>query len=85
MRRTALAGIANETRYGLAASVWTRDLGVGHRMINRFRAGFVGVNTHGAVDPMAPFGGVKDSGLGREFGQEGYESFLETKTASVIY
>ena len=80
-----VARVANETRYGLAASVWTRDIATGHRMIRKLRAGVVGVNSHAVIDAMAPFGGVKDSGLGREFGQEGYESFLETKTASVFY
>ncbi len=77
--------MANETRYGLAASVWTNNLKLAHTMVRRFQAGIVGINSHGFVDPRAPFGGVKQSGLGREFGVEGLDSFLETKTVTAFY
>ncbi|MEM6576008.1 MAG: aldehyde dehydrogenase family protein [Pseudomonadota bacterium] len=78
-------GLANETHYGLAASVWTNNLKLASTMVRRFQAGIVGINSHGFVDPRAPFGGVKHSGLGREFGVEGLESFLETKTVTAFY
>ena len=76
---------ANNVRYGLAASVWTNNLSLGHRIASRLQAGIVGINDHATIDPMVPFGGVKDSGIGREFGKSGYESFLEMKTLSVCY
>lgn len=81
----AVTALANETKYGLAASIWTKDLRVANTMVKRFRAGIIGVNAHGFIDPRAPFGGVKDSGLGREFGDEGLDAFLETKTVAAFY
>jgi acyl-CoA reductase-like NAD-dependent aldehyde dehydrogenase len=71
---------ANDTRYGLVAGVWTNDLGTAGRLTDVLRAGSVYLNTWGAGDPAAPFGGVKASGLGREHGREGLEAYLETKT-----
>ena len=76
---------ANNVRYGLAASVWTNNLSLGHRIASHLQAGIVGINDHATIDPMVPFGGVKDSGIGREFGEAGYKSFLEMKTLSVCY
>lgn len=72
--------IANDSRYGLGAGVWTSDLGRAFRMSERVQAGTVWVNTYRAVSFMAPFGGVKDSGLGRENGAAAIEEYLETKT-----
>lgn len=74
---------ANRTSYGLIAYVYTRDLGRAMRVSEAFEAGMVGLNTGMVANPAAPFGGVKESGIGREGGAEGIEEFLETKYISV--
>jgi len=71
---------ANASPYGLAGSVWTRDLSRGHRVISEIRAGIVWINCHGLPDPAMPFGGYRQSGWGRELGPEALESFQERKS-----
>jgi acyl-CoA reductase-like NAD-dependent aldehyde dehydrogenase len=71
---------ANDTEYGLAAGIWTQDIGNAHRLAAMLRAGSVYINRWGASDPSAPFGGFKASGVGREHGHDGLDAYLETKT-----
>ncbi|QUN30944.1 aldehyde dehydrogenase [Cupriavidus sp. KK10] len=72
--------IANDSCYGLGAGVWTSDIGRAFRMSEKIQAGTVWVNTYRAVSFMSPFGGYKDSGLGRENGIAAIESYLQTKS-----
>jgi aldehyde dehydrogenase (NAD+) len=74
---------ANNTTYGLAAAVWTRDIGKAHAIANSVRAGTVWVNCYDVFDPGAPFGGFKQSGIGRELGEYGLQQYTEVKTVTV--
>ncbi|MBB4099310.1 aldehyde dehydrogenase [Sphingomonas kyeonggiensis] len=75
--------IANGTQYGLAAGLWTGDVGRAHRVANRIEAGIVWVNTYRYIRWSTPYGGVKSSGWGRENGIEALDSYLETKTTVI--
>jgi aldehyde dehydrogenase (NAD+) len=74
---------ANRTIYGLAAAVWTRDIGKAHHVANNVRAGTVWVNCFDVFDAAAPFGGFKQSGIGRELGEYGLQQYSEIKTVTV--
>src|SRR5262249_16207586 len=73
----------NETFYGLAAAVWTRDIGKAHKIANGLRAGTVWVNCYDVFDAAAPFGGYKMSGHGRELGEYALDLYTEVKTVTV--
>jgi aldehyde dehydrogenase (NAD+) len=75
--------LANGTRYGLGAFVFTRDLSRAHRVADRLEAGWIGVNGFPPMPANAPFGGVKRSGFGREGGAAGLEEFLRPKNVFV--
>jgi succinate-semialdehyde dehydrogenase/glutarate-semialdehyde dehydrogenase len=74
---------ANNTRYGLAAYVFTNDLSVAWKMAEGLEAGIIGVNDPVPATPQCPFGGMKESGLGRELAHEGLDAYLETKFVSI--
>lgn len=76
---------ANDTPYGLASGIWTEDISKAHDFANRVKAGTVWVNTYNIFDPALPFGGYKQSGWGREMGEEVLESYTETKSVCFGY
>src|SRR5439155_22443343 len=73
----------NQTFYGLAAAVWTRDIGKAHKLANAVRAGTVWVNCYDVFDAAAPFGGFKMSGVGSELGEYALQLYTEVKTVTV--
>ena len=78
-----VAKMANDSCFGLGASIWTNDLAVMHKLAARIKSGTVWGNCHAMLDSALPFGGYKQSGIGRELGREGIEAYLETKTVIV--
>lgn len=72
--------LANDVEYGLAGAVWTENMRQAHRMVDAIRAGTVWVNEYRFIAPNVPFGGYKDSGVGRESGREGLEEYYQTKS-----
>ena len=73
----------NDTNYGLAAAVWTRDIGRAHAVARKLKAGTVWVNCYGMLDPISPFGGYKQSGFGRELGKHAIELYTQIKSVYV--
>jgi acyl-CoA reductase-like NAD-dependent aldehyde dehydrogenase len=78
-----LVSRVNDTVYGLAAGIWTRDTGKAHRFARTVKAGTVWINTWDLTDPAAPFGGYKQSGFGREMGKDALELYTQVKTVWV--
>jgi phenylacetaldehyde dehydrogenase len=79
-----IATLANNTAYGLSASIWSNDLKQVHRLIPRIKAGTVWVNCHGLLDNALPFGGYKQSGIGREMGRAMIDLYTETKSVLMM-
>src|SRR5580698_1562161 len=77
-----IAKRANDTIYGLAASVWTRNGGTAHKLASRIRSGTVWINCHNVFDASLPFGGFKQSGWGREMGEEVFNNYTEVKAVT---
>jgi 5-carboxymethyl-2-hydroxymuconic-semialdehyde dehydrogenase len=80
---TEAVRLANDVRYGLAAYLWTGDLARGHRVAAQLQSGMVWVNSHNVRDLRIPFGGARDSGIGREGGEYSYHFYCETRTIHV--
>ena len=80
-----LVARANDTVYGLAAGIWTRDISKAHALAARLNAGTVWINCYNIFDAALPFGGYKQSGWGREMGQEVLKNYTETKSVCVAY
>jgi len=81
----AVIELANDNCYGLAASLWTNDLSKAMNLVPRIEAGTVWVNAHVLLDPAMPFGGVKQSGMGREFGRAVIEAYTELKSVCIAH
>ena len=75
--------LANDTEYGLSGSIWTENLGRAMRVARGVEAGNLSVNSHSSVRYWTPFGGVKQSGLGRELGPDALAAFTETKNVFI--
>jgi phenylacetaldehyde dehydrogenase len=78
-----IAGVANDTEYGLGAGIWTKDISKAHALAKKLRAGTVWINTYNVFDASLPFGGYKQSGWGREMGHEVLEAYTEVKAVTV--
>ena len=78
-----VAKAANDTCFGLGAGVWTKDVATMHKLASKIKSGTVWGNCHAVIDTALPFGGYKESGLGREQGRQGIECYLETKSVII--
>ena len=78
-----VAALANDTPYGLGASVWSNDLSKVNELVPQLKAGTVWVNCHNVIDPAMPFGGYKQSGWGREMGAEVLNNYTEVKAVTI--
>jgi acyl-CoA reductase-like NAD-dependent aldehyde dehydrogenase len=77
------ARLANDSSYGLAAAVWSRDIGKAHRMAREIKAGTVWINCYNVYDSASPFGGYKQSGYGRDLGMHALEQYTQVKSVWV--
>jgi acyl-CoA reductase-like NAD-dependent aldehyde dehydrogenase len=77
-----IAAVANDTEYGLAAGIWTRDISKAHALAKKIRAGTVWINCYNVFDAALPFGGYKQSGWGREMGHEVLNNYTEVKAVT---
>jgi phenylacetaldehyde dehydrogenase len=77
-----IAAVANDTEYGLAAGIWTRDISKAHALAKKIRAGTVWINCYNVFDAALPFGGYKQSGWGREMGHEVLSNYTEVKAVT---
>ncbi|WP_207780246.1 aldehyde dehydrogenase family protein [Pokkaliibacter plantistimulans] len=77
--------MANDSPYGLAASLWTNNLNKAMNLVPRIEAGTVWVNAHVLLDPSMPFGGMKQSGIGREFGSAVLDAYTEIKSVCIAH
>ena len=75
--------MANDSEFGLGASIWSNNLQAVHRLTPKIRSGTVWVNCHNVLDPAMPFGGFKQSGMGRENGRAGVEIYTEIKSVCI--
>jgi phenylacetaldehyde dehydrogenase len=81
----SLVPMANDSAYGLAAGIWTRDIAKAHQVAEELRAGTVWINCYNIFDAALPFGGYKQSGWGREMGEEALRLYTETKAVCARY